>query len=118
MYVFSEGDIERNLVSEIPWSETDDKEKFYFDNPNCCMIFNDGEMILVEYGRDEILGTFRTELVNPHVISVRINERIPKHKGGNHNAPNNKKLAFLLDLKTIAIGKCLQNNTKFLLLEL
>ena len=53
------GDIDRNLVSEIPWSETDDKERFYFDNPNCCMIFNDGEMILVEYGRDEILGTFR-----------------------------------------------------------
>ncbi len=39
------------------------------------MIFNAGELSLVEYGKNEILGSVRTEFMNPHLISVRINER-------------------------------------------
>jgi hypothetical protein len=42
---------------------------------------------------------FRTEFMNPHQISVRLNER---HL---NTAEDNKKLAYLLDLKTICIGK-------------
>ena len=45
--------------------------RFYFENGNVCMIFNAGELSLVEYGKNEILGSVRTELMNPHVISVR-----------------------------------------------
>lgn len=41
----------------------------------------------------------RTEFMNPHLISVRLNER----KQLNSNEEN-KKLAYLLDLKTICIG--------------
>lgn len=37
--------------------------------------------------------------MNPHQISVRLNER---HL---NTAEDNKKLAYLLDLKTICIGK-------------
>lgn len=37
--------------------------------------------------------------MNPHLISVRINER--RHKQGD----NIKRLAYLLDLKTIGISK-------------
>lgn len=59
------------------------------------MIFNAGELTLIEYGGNEILCSVRTEFVNPHVISVRLNER--KH------AKENKKLAYLLDLKTICV---------------
>ena len=33
-----------------------------------CMIFNAGELSLVEYGNNEILGTVRTEFMNPHLI--------------------------------------------------
>lgn len=51
---------------------------------------------MVEYGEDYILGSVRTEFVNPHVISVRLNER-------GTNTKNNKKLAYLLDLKTICV---------------
>ncbi|EDW33148.1 GL24638 [Drosophila persimilis] len=47
------------------------------------------------YGDNCILGSVRTEFVNPHVISVRLNER--------GNARENKKLAFLLDAKTICV---------------
>lgn len=33
-----------------------------------CMIFNAGELTLVEYGMNDILGTVRTEFMNPHLI--------------------------------------------------
>ena len=63
------------------------------------MIFNAGELTLVEYGENEILGCVRTEFMNPHLISVRLNER--KQRGNEKN----KKIAYLMDLKTIAISK-------------
>jgi intraflagellar transport protein 172 len=92
------GDLQRNLLSEISWgSNMGGNEKFYFDNANVCMIFNAGELSLVEYGKNEVLGSVRTEFMNPHLISVRINER--KIKG----VEETKRLAYLLDLKTIAL---------------
>lgn len=62
------------------------------------MIFNAGELSLVEFGTNDLLTSVRTEFVNPHLISVRINER--KQQG----AGQNKKLAYLIDLNTICIG--------------
>lgn len=62
------------------------------------MIFNAGELSLIEYGQNEILATVRTEFMNPHLISVRLNERKLK------NQDDNKKLAYLIDLKTICIS--------------
>ena len=91
------GDLQRNLLSEIPWANSGGNEKYYFENANVCMIFNAGELSLVEYGKNEILGSVRTEFMNPHLISVRINER--KVRG----AEEVKRLAYLLDLKTIAL---------------
>ena len=91
------GDLNRNLLSEIPWVNSGGNEKFYFENDNVCMIFNAGELSLVEYGKNEIIGSVRTEFMNPHLISVRINERSQR------GVEENKKLAYLLDLKTIAL---------------
>ncbi|KAH8278227.1 hypothetical protein KR044_002922 [Drosophila immigrans] len=88
-------DLTRNLSSEVPWTASGRHERFYFENPLVCLIFNVGELSLVEYGDNHILGSVRTEFVNPHVISVRLNER--------GNARENKKLAFLLDAKTICV---------------
>lgn len=88
-------DLTRSIQSEISWSSSGRHERFYFENPNVCLIFNAGELTLVEYGEDYILGSVRTEFVNPHVISVRLNER--------GSSKNNKKLAYLLDLKTICV---------------
>lgn len=59
------------------------------------MVFNAGELTLIEYGDNEVLCSVRTEFANPHLISVRLNERI--------QTAVNKKLAYLLDLKTICI---------------
>ncbi|KAE8605809.1 hypothetical protein XENTR_v10015326 [Xenopus tropicalis] len=91
------GDLATNRLSEVAWQGSGGNEKFFFDNENVCMIFNAGELTLVEYGSNEILGTVRTEFMNPHLISVRLNER--RQRG----AEENKKLAYLIDRKTIAI---------------
>lgn len=68
-------DLTRNLTSEVSWTTTGRHERFYFENPTVCLIFNVGELSLVEYGESTLLGSVRTEFVNPHVISVRSNER-------------------------------------------
>lgn len=60
-----------------------------------CTIFNAGELSLIEYGENEVLCSVRTEFANPHLMSVRINER--------NQQLENKKLAYLLDLKTICV---------------
>ena len=38
------------------------------------MVFNSGELTLVEYGRNEILGSLRTEHTSSHLISVRLSD--------------------------------------------
>jgi intraflagellar transport protein 172 len=97
-------DLTRSSTSEVPWISSGSKhERFYFENPNVCLIFNAGELSLVEYGDNFILGSVRTEFVNPHLISVRLNER------GNSN--NNKKLAYLLDMKTICVVDLINQST-------
>ncbi|KAM5126276.1 intraflagellar transport protein 172 homolog [Mantella aurantiaca] len=91
------GDLGTNRLSEVAWPASGGNEKFFFENENVCMIFNAGELALVEYGSNGILRTVRTEFMNPHLISARLNER--KQRG----VEDNKKLAYLIDMKTIAI---------------
>ncbi|XP_072763581.1 intraflagellar transport protein 172 homolog isoform X3 [Anoplolepis gracilipes] len=93
------GDIELGLISEIPWEDrSGNGEKFFFEYPGVCLIFYSGELTIVEYGQNEALGSVRTEAVNPHVVSVRVNER-PASNGG----IDNKKLAYLLDPRTVRV---------------
>uniref|UniRef100_A0A8C9HWM4 Intraflagellar transport protein 172 homolog n=1 Tax=Piliocolobus tephrosceles TaxID=591936 RepID=A0A8C9HWM4_9PRIM len=91
------GDLNTNRLSEIAWQGSGGNEKYFFENENVCMIFNAGELTLVEYGNNDTLGSVRTEFMNPHLISVRINERCQR------GTEDNKKLAYLTDIKTIAI---------------
>ena len=42
--LFYPGDLQKNLLSEIPWQNSGGHEKYYFDNDNVCMIFNAGEL--------------------------------------------------------------------------
>ncbi|XP_030054442.1 intraflagellar transport protein 172 homolog [Microcaecilia unicolor] len=90
------GDLTSNKLSEVAWQGSGGNEKYFFENENVCMIFNAGELTLVEYGNNEILGSVRTEFMNPHLISVRLNER--RQKG----VEESKKLSYLIDIKTIA----------------
>ena len=57
-----------SLHLQIMWPDTGGNEKFYFENESICMIFNAGELTLVEYGINDILSSVRTELMNPHLI--------------------------------------------------
>ncbi|XP_039330557.1 intraflagellar transport protein 172 homolog isoform X1 [Saimiri boliviensis] len=91
------GDLNTNRLSEIAWQGSGGNEKYFFENENVCMIFNAGELTLVEYGNNDTLGSVRTEFMNPHLISVRINERCQR------GTEDNKKLAYLVDIKTVAI---------------
>ncbi|XP_056632969.1 intraflagellar transport protein 172 homolog [Diorhabda sublineata] len=88
-------DLIRNLTSEVHWNNTGRNEKFYFENSNVCLVFNSGELTLIEYGDNDVLCSVRTEFANPHLISVRLNER--------NSTTDNKKLAYLLDLKTVCV---------------
>lgn len=84
-------------MRQVPWPGSGGNEKFFFENENVsysgqlclhvlsnpllwvdcsclvslaqvCMIFNAGELSLVEYSNNEILGSVRTEFMNPHLI--------------------------------------------------
>lgn len=100
------GDIELGLISEIPWEDRPSGgEKFFFEYPVVCLIFCSGELTIVEYGQNEVLGSVRTEAVNPHVVSVRVNERPSASEG------ENKKLAYLLDPRTVRVVDLLTGAT-------
>ncbi|TPX43982.1 hypothetical protein SeMB42_g04483 [Synchytrium endobioticum] len=81
------GDLASCKLSEISWT-SGGNEKFYFENPQFCMVFNAGELSLVEYGVNEVFGSCRTEHMSPHLISVRIKEDAFR------------EIAYLVDLQT------------------
>eukprot|EP00906_Rhabdomonas_costata_P032028 RCo045161 len=67
------GDMVSGKLSEVPWNSTG-QERFLFDNPQVGMFHYAGELALVEYGHNEVLGSCRTEYVSPHLLSVRLTE--------------------------------------------
>ena len=65
-------DIIEGNTSEVPWRGSGN-EKFDFSNPGMCMIYNAGELSIIEYGRNEIKGICKIEYMSPFLISVRMN---------------------------------------------
>lgn len=100
------GDLETLKISEVQY-QTTGQEKFIFDNPNACIIYCGGEVTLVEYGLNDILGSVRTSHTNSHVLSLRINERparsVDSITGRETFSEDNKKIVYLLDTQTICI---------------
>ncbi len=70
------GDINENNIfnqsAEINWNYTGN-EKFDFSNSNVCMMHTVGEIIIIEYGINEIIGYCRTEYTHSNLISARVN---------------------------------------------
>eukprot|EP01138_Halocafeteria_seosinensis_P002138 gb/GECG01002188.1/.p1 GENE.gb/GECG01002188.1/~~gb/GECG01002188.1/.p1 ORF type:complete len:1780 (+),score=281.74 gb/GECG01002188.1/:1-5340(+) len=106
------GDLESCKLSEIQWQssvsledpETVPPERFFFENPQVCLIYHAGELTLVEYGQNEVLGSCRTEYAKPNLISIRINERPPsQYLMGEVESQDNKKVAYLLDKQTARV---------------
>lgn len=82
-------------------------EKFIFDNPLACIVYYAGEVSVIEYGVNEILGSVRTSHTNSHVLSLRINERPSRPSNRDREEPeDSKKVAYLLDAQTACV-KCL-----------
>ena len=100
------GDMESLKLSEVQWSSPG-SEKFVFDNPSVAMVSAAGELSLIEYGCNDVLGSVRTEYMSGHLLSVRINERPPRQ--GAPDDPEsaaddeNKKIAYLLDTQTVSV---------------
>lgn len=66
-------------LSEVPWigGAHGSGEKFNFEHASVCAVYRAGELTLIEYGRNEVLGSCLTEHMSPHLVSIRINERPP-----------------------------------------
>lgn len=94
------GDIETGKSSEVLWRGSGN-EKFIFNNPNVCMIYNAGELSIVEFGVNEIIGTCRTEKLHPNLISARLN--YSQKYGGEEDQNAAKVIAYLLDPQTVYI---------------
>ena len=112
------GDLDSCRLSEVQWETSETvKERYIFENAACAMVYCAGELTMIEYGKNEILGTCRTEHMRSAVLSVRINERPPPRSeakdnggargpnGGPGDASewNNKKVAYLLDVLTARV---------------
>ncbi|KAL2652215.1 hypothetical protein R1flu_020343 [Riccia fluitans] len=95
------GNLESCKLSEVPWCGSGN-EKFLLDHPSVCMVHNAGELSLVEYGCNEVLGTCRTEHLSPYLISIRINE-MSNAEASPPPQEEIKMIAYLLDLQTIRI---------------
>ncbi len=98
------GDMETCKMSELPWRGSGN-EKFDFSNPNICMVFNAGELSIIEYGVNEVIGTCRTENVHPNMISARLNYSEQELRGGKPT----KVIAYLVDVMTICINDLSKN---------
>ena len=87
------GDLETNRCSEFEW-RGGGNERFDMKNQNLCLIFNAGEVSVIEFGRNEILGTFRTEYISPNLISAKLKKFKKETK---------KVISYMLDLHTVSV---------------
>ena len=69
------------------------------------MVFNAGELSIIEYGVNEVIGTCRTENVHPNMISARLNYSDQELRGGKPT----KVIAYLMDVMTISINDLSKN---------
>jgi intraflagellar transport protein 172 len=84
------GDLETFKLSEVPWqyagtahsnntnANSSSSEKFIFENAAAALVFSAGELTIVEYGSNEVLGAVRTDHTSGYLLSIRLNERPPR----------------------------------------
>jgi intraflagellar transport protein 172 len=82
------GDVDGGKYSEIPWTVSG-KEIYDFSNPGMCMIYHTGELVIIEYGKNEIIGCVKADYIHPNVVSARVDIK------------DNIILAYLLDPSTL-----------------
>lgn len=107
------GDLESCRLSEIPWAQNTNQEKprFMFDHPPVCLIFRAGELTVLAYGSNEVLGWARTEYMSPHLISVQMpdNANFASNPAADSANSCQRLLAYLLDAQTIRVMNLASN---------
>lgn len=122
------GDLETFRLSEVEWfNPAAGGQKFLLENPAVCLVYQAGELSLIEYGKNDVLGAVRTDYVSAHLLSVVVCEK-KGGGGGGEGGPAGKKLgggyqpfrdeprmqetkviAFLLDNQTICLRDFVAN---------
>ncbi|RKP02229.1 hypothetical protein CXG81DRAFT_25089 [Caulochytrium protostelioides] len=87
------GDMATCRLSEVAWQSAG-QEKYHFEFEDVCMVYNAGDLSLVEYGVNEIMVTLRTAYMNPRLLSMRTPEE------------GVRLLAYLAEAQQIQIMDC------------
>ena len=87
------GDLSLQKFSEVPFNSTG-TEKFDFNNYNSCLVYSTGEIAVIEYGNNEIIGYFKTDYTHQNLISAKISSK---------KNQNIKIIAYLIDPLTIYV---------------
>ena len=99
---FLVGDTVSRKVSELPASlcegEPKISERFVFIDDLAVLVWNQGELTVVELGKPQPLAAVSTQHASPYLLSLRFNAKV-----GRGNA---KILAYLVDSKTVKITDC------------
>ena len=76
-----------------------------------CLIHKGGELSVVEYGTNEVAAVVPTELMSPYLLSVAVrSSRAGLGPSGAGAAEAVKRLAYLVDLKTIRVLDIVQRS--------
>jgi intraflagellar transport protein 172 len=84
-------------LAEIEWQQSG-TEKFHFENDRVAMVYNEGELSVIEYERHTPLVTLRTAHISPYLVSCVVSQ----HRVGNV-VKNVKALAYLVDMQAIRV---------------
>ena len=63
------GDLTLQKYSEVPWNNSDSC-RFDFNNLNTCLVYVNDSVAVIEFGKNEIMGYFRTEYCHPNLILI------------------------------------------------
>lgn len=96
---FLVGDTKSGKTSEMPASPCDGEpqinEKFVFIDDIAVLVWNTGELTVVELGKTNPLASIPTQYASSYLLSLRFNAKIGRG--------NSKILAYLVDSKTTRI---------------
>lgn len=96
---FLVGDTKSGKTGELPASLTDGEpkitERFIFIDDVAVLVWNTGELTVLELGKPQPLAAISTQYASPYLLSLRFNAKIGKG--------NTKILAYLVDSKSIKI---------------
>lgn len=87
------GEISTQKWSEVQWNFTGN-EKYDFNNSGVCLVYVNGEIAVIEFGNNDIVGYCRTDYSHPNLVSAKITT---------NNKVTQRLIAFLIDPTTIYV---------------